>query len=230
MLTRNPSFFIFLFLFAAHTEDCPNRCQCRPIFLPPFFMGGWRSFLAANCINMEKQREEQSSVRNGRQECCCLSRLIVTHEWEIFGSRLAHGEYSEYQRSTAVVLLVLTQYDNQADEYGPQCAHAQLQALPLLDELTVLAPVSSGQMHRYRRRGSRLMQVAPFRQGRSKHSLRSTQPLVSEDMMRPSLQLKWNNRNFGSVSGELLQIQRRLLSWGEIYDTNYGVFAYPHEK
>lgn len=83
-------------------------------------------------------------MRNGRQECCCLSRLIVTHEWEIFGSRLAHGEYSEYQRSTAVVLLVLTQYDNQADEYGPQCAHAQLQALPLLDELTVLAPVSLG--------------------------------------------------------------------------------------
>lgn len=57
----------------------------------------------------------------------------------------------------------------------------------------------SGQMQRYRRRGSKLMHVPPFRQGMSKHSLRSTQPLVSADMMRPSLHLqcqsnKWSQR------------------------------------
>lgn len=37
---------------------------------------------------------------------------------------------------------VLTQYDNEADEYGPQGAHAQLEALSLLDQLAVLAPIA----------------------------------------------------------------------------------------
>lgn len=48
----------------------------------------------------------------------------------------------------------------------------------------------SGQMQRYRRRGSRFIHVPPFIHGKSRHSFRSTQPLVSVAMMRPSLQLQ----------------------------------------
>lgn len=47
----------------------------------------------------------------------------------------------------------------------------------------------SGQMHRYRSRGSKLMHVAPFRHGKSKHSLRSMQSLPSCVGTRPSPQL-----------------------------------------
>lgn len=39
---------------------------------------------------------------------------------------------------------VLTQYDNQANEYGAQGAHAKLQPLSLLHQLTVLAPIALG--------------------------------------------------------------------------------------
>lgn len=47
----------------------------------------------------------------------------------------------------------------------------------------------SGQSHRYRSLGSWLTQTPPFRQGRSRHSFRSMQPLPSGDMTRPSPQL-----------------------------------------
>lgn len=39
---------------------------------------------------------------------------------------------------------VLTQYDNQANEYGAQGAHAELQTLSLLHQFTVLAPIALG--------------------------------------------------------------------------------------
>lgn len=39
---------------------------------------------------------------------------------------------------------VLTQYDNQANEYGAQGAHAKLQTLSLLHQFTVLAPIALG--------------------------------------------------------------------------------------
>lgn len=35
---------------------------------------------------------------------------------------------------------MLTQYDQQANQYGCQCAHAQLQRLPLLHQFAILAP------------------------------------------------------------------------------------------
>lgn len=47
----------------------------------------------------------------------------------------------------------------------------------------------SGQLHRYRSFGSKLMQVPPFRQGKSRHSSLSMQSLPSGDMIRPSPQL-----------------------------------------
>lgn len=47
----------------------------------------------------------------------------------------------------------------------------------------------SGQMQRYRSRGSRFWHVPPLRQGRSRHSSLSMQSLLSGDMTRPSPQL-----------------------------------------
>jgi len=77
----------------------------------------------------------------GKEKCCCLSRLIDTHEWEISRGSLAI-QWVDGASSLAVDDCGLTQYDNQANEYGPQGAHAQLQALPLLDQLAVLAPIA----------------------------------------------------------------------------------------
>lgn len=47
----------------------------------------------------------------------------------------------------------------------------------------------SGHMQRYRNRGSRFTHWAPFKQGKSRHSFRSIQPLPSGDITRPSPQL-----------------------------------------
>lgn len=48
----------------------------------------------------------------------------------------------------------------------------------------------SGQIHLYRKRGSWLMHLPPFRQGKSMHSFLSMQPLLSGVRTLPSPQLK----------------------------------------
>lgn len=47
----------------------------------------------------------------------------------------------------------------------------------------------SGQTHRYLKRGSWFMHVPPFKHGMSRHSLRSTHPLPSDETTIPSPQL-----------------------------------------